>query len=117
MVKDEEVDIVYVANVHIAHKATCLPLLAAGKNVLCEKPLSVNAKETREIYKAADDSKKFFLVGLWSRFFPAQQKCAVKATMMPCWTASEQSCVHGIASTQLGAAGCRNEQELNRGNA
>ena len=76
MFADKEVDIVYVANVHIAHKATCLPLLEAGRNVLCEKPLSVNAKETKEIYAAADKSKKFFLVGLWSRFFPAQQKCA-----------------------------------------
>ena len=75
MFEDKDVDVVYVATVHVAHKAICLPLLERGKNVLCEKPLSVNAKETIEIYEAADKSEKFFLVGLWSRFFPAQQKC------------------------------------------
>ena len=116
MVGDKEVDIVYIANVHIAHKATALPLLAVGKNILCEKPLSVNAKETRDIYKAADDSKKFFLVGLWSRFFPAQQKYAASATCMlhcifSCWICPTTACVtsvylyHGAETRQCAGSG------------
>ena len=71
---DKEIDLVYVSAVHTAHKATVLPLLDAGKQVLCEKPLSVNAKEVKEMYAAADKSGKFFMAGLWTRFFPAQQK-------------------------------------------
>lgn len=71
---DQEVELVYVSNVHTAHKDTCIPLLQAGKPVLCEKPLSVNAKDTKEMYAAADKAGKFFMAGLWSRFFPAQQK-------------------------------------------
>ena len=74
MAADKDVELVYVSNVHTAHKDTVLPLMAAGKNVLCEKPLSVNAADTREMYEAADKSGKFFMAGLWSRFFPAQQK-------------------------------------------
>lgn len=41
LAKDSEVDIVYVSNVHPAHKDTTLLMLDHGKHVLCEKPLAV----------------------------------------------------------------------------
>lgn len=42
LAKDSEVDIVYVSNIHPAHKDTTLLLLEHGKHVLCEKPLAVS---------------------------------------------------------------------------
>lgn len=74
LVDDKEVELVWVSSIHTAHKQQVLPLLEKGKHVLCEKPLTVNAKEAKEMYAAADKSGKFFMAALWSRFFPAQQK-------------------------------------------
>lgn len=44
LAKDGEVDIVYVSNVHPAHKDTTLLMLGHGKHVLCEKPIAVRAQ-------------------------------------------------------------------------
>ena len=41
LAKDSDVDIVYVSNIHPAHKDTTLLMLEHGKHVLCEKPLAV----------------------------------------------------------------------------
>ena len=46
LAKSSEVDIVYVSNVHPAHKDTTLLMLDHGKHVLCEKPLAVRALTT-----------------------------------------------------------------------
>ena len=43
LAKDSEVDIVYVSNIHPAHKDTTILLLEHGKHVLCEKPLAVSS--------------------------------------------------------------------------
>ena len=42
LAKSSEVDIVYVSNLHPAHKDTTILMLQHGKHVLCEKPLAVS---------------------------------------------------------------------------
>ena len=42
LAKDPDVDIVYVSNIHPAHKDTSILMLNHGKHVLCEKPLAVS---------------------------------------------------------------------------
>ena len=51
LAKDDEVDIVYVSNVHPAHKDATLLMLDHRKHVLCEKPLAVRAL-SRSILKS-----------------------------------------------------------------
>ena len=48
--------------------------LKAGRPTVCEKPLTLNAKDTREIIELARSEDVFLLEGLWSRFFPAMKK-------------------------------------------
>lgn len=74
LAKDPDVDLVYIANLHTQHKETVFTMTEAGKAILCEKPLSVNRKETQAMIDAADKADVFFMAGLWSRFFPAQKK-------------------------------------------
>jgi dihydrodiol dehydrogenase / D-xylose 1-dehydrogenase (NADP) len=45
--------------------------LNAGKHVLCEKPLSINEKQSRKIFATAKEKNLFFMEGIWSRFFDA----------------------------------------------
>ena len=49
-------------------------MLNAGKHVLCEKPLTMNLKQTKELIKLAKDKNLFFMEAVWSRCFPAYEK-------------------------------------------
>ena len=42
LAKDPDVDIVYVSNIHPAHKDASILMMNHGKHVLCEKPLAVS---------------------------------------------------------------------------
>lgn len=43
--------------------------LENGKHVLCEKPLSINEKQSKKIFKTAKEKNLFFMEAIWSRFF------------------------------------------------
>jgi predicted dehydrogenase len=70
LVNDPEVDGVYIATPHRFHFEKILLCLNAGKPVLCEKPLTVNAAETRQVIKTARENKVFLMEALWTRFLP-----------------------------------------------
>jgi predicted dehydrogenase len=59
-----------------AHYATTLPFLAAGKHVLCEKPLATNAAHANEMAEAAAKAGVVNMVNLTYRNVPALQKAA-----------------------------------------
>ncbi|MBL7489549.1 Gfo/Idh/MocA family oxidoreductase [Frankia sp. AgB1.9] len=67
---DPEVDVVYVASPHTGHLAHTLQFLGAGKHVLCEKPLAVNAAQAASMAAAARQAGRFLMEAVWSRFTP-----------------------------------------------
>ena len=74
LVTDPEIDIVYVATTHNFHFENVKLCLEHGKHVLCEKPMTVNAAQTRELFILANEKELFLMEGLWTRFLPAIQK-------------------------------------------
>jgi predicted dehydrogenase len=70
LVEDPRVDAVYVATPHRFHHENTMSCLRAGKPVLCEKPLTVNADETRDLIEAATTRGVFLMEALWTRFLP-----------------------------------------------
>jgi len=70
MLNDPQVDGVYIATPHRYHFENIMQCLKAGKPVLCEKPLTVNANEARELIKTSHENKVFLMEALWSRFLP-----------------------------------------------
>ncbi|MCH7589053.1 MAG: Gfo/Idh/MocA family oxidoreductase [Chloroflexi bacterium] len=74
MVEDPDVDGVYVATPHPFHYENSLLSLKAGKPVLCEKPLTVNAAEADQLIKAARSNKTFLMEAMWTRFLPVLQQ-------------------------------------------
>jgi predicted dehydrogenase len=70
LVADPDVDFVYVATTHAQHHDAALLALRAGKPVLVEKPLGVNAREAREIQAEARASGLLCLEGMWLRLNP-----------------------------------------------
>ena len=47
----------YIGAVNTEHVKICKMMFNAGKHVLCEKPLAINVRETKEIIDAAKKSK------------------------------------------------------------
>lgn len=74
LVKDSEVDVVYIATPNTAHKENAMLCINNGKPVLCEKPFTINAKEAEEVVNLARDKKVFLMEAMWSRFFPVMEQ-------------------------------------------
>ena len=65
-----EVHAIYIATPHDSHAQFALRCLAAGKPVLCEKPLTSTHAETVALVRAARDHDVFLMEALWTRFLP-----------------------------------------------
>ncbi|XP_062994639.1 trans-1,2-dihydrobenzene-1,2-diol dehydrogenase-like [Elgaria multicarinata webbii] len=74
LAQDPEVDVVYVGSIHTQHHARTLLFLRAKKNVLCEKPLAMNAAEVRDMIQVAQENDVFLMEGFWTRFFPVSEQ-------------------------------------------
>ena len=66
-----EIDAAYIATPHSSHCENTVLFLNAGKHVLCEKPMAVNAKEVRRMIAAAKEKDCFLMEAMWTRFLPA----------------------------------------------
>ncbi|HWU30009.1 MAG TPA: Gfo/Idh/MocA family oxidoreductase [Microbacterium sp.] len=66
-----DIDIVYIATPHATHARLAIASLEAGKHVLVEKPIGVNADEARAIARAAEANDRFAMEAMWMRFAPA----------------------------------------------
>lgn len=68
--RDDGVDAIYIATPHAQHAAVAIDALSAGKPVLCEKPITVNAAQARDVFAAASANQRFVMEAFWSRFLP-----------------------------------------------
>ena len=66
-----EVDVVYVATTNDRHFENAMACVAAGKPVLCEKPLTINSAQARRLTGAARDAGVLLMEAMWMRFLPS----------------------------------------------
>lgn len=74
VVERADVDLVSIVTPPSTHLEMTLAALAAGKAVLCEKPLAMNAEETGRMRAAAQDAGVLALVDHELRFLPARRR-------------------------------------------
>lgn len=67
---DDDVDVVYVAGTADEHHAATVAALAAGRHVLCEKPLALSLGQATAMVDAARAADRFLMEAMWSRFLP-----------------------------------------------
>ena len=70
LVAAADIDIVYVATVHNAHWPCARLALEAGKHVLVEKPLALNAAQASDMARLAASAGLFCGEALWTYFLP-----------------------------------------------
>jgi predicted dehydrogenase len=74
LLRDSNVEAVLIALPTFLHKPCVLKAIEAGKHILCEKPLALNADEGREVVAALRGYDKAFMVAQCIRFWPPYVK-------------------------------------------
>jgi predicted dehydrogenase len=69
-----EIDAVYIATTHNFHHQQALHCLKKGKAVLCEKPVTVNDTQFKELAALSKANHTFLMEAMWTYFLPAVQK-------------------------------------------
>jgi len=70
LLADERVDAVYISLSNSQHIEWVTKSLEAGKHVLCEKPLGLNAIETAAMFDTAASNGRLLIEAVWGRWHP-----------------------------------------------
>lgn len=70
LVKDSNVDLVYVATPHSHHFEHASLCIEHGKPVLCEKAFTANAKQAEALLNLAHKRNVFITEAIWTRYMP-----------------------------------------------
>jgi predicted dehydrogenase len=76
VIDDPEVEAVYIALANDVHLEWILAALEAGKHVLCEKPMTLTAAETRMAFAAAEAKGLLLVEAVWTRWHPRMRRIA-----------------------------------------
>ena len=68
MMAKEDLDCVSVCTWNAAHKGAAIAALRGGANVLCEKPMAMNAEEAEEMLAVSKETGKLLQIGFVRRF-------------------------------------------------
>jgi predicted dehydrogenase len=74
LLADPAVEVVYISLNNDFHKPWTLAALAAGKHVLCEKPLGLDPDEVAEMTAAAAAAGKLLVEAFWYRWHPRTRR-------------------------------------------
>ena len=68
MMAKERLDLVSVTTWNAAHKGAAIAVLKGGADVICEKPMAMNAAEAQEMQRTAEECGRLLQVGFVRRF-------------------------------------------------
>ena len=76
ILKDPAIDIVYIASPHNIHYRDIKLCLEQGKHVLCEKPITTNSKDLKELIELAKSRSLFLMEAMKTPLTPLYNELA-----------------------------------------
>ena len=76
VLRREDVDAVIIATPNVSHAQITLDAIAAGKHVLCEKPIAMTYAQSLEMFRAAEAAGVRHMTAFTYRFVPAMRYMA-----------------------------------------
>lgn len=73
LVKDEKVDLIYIATPHSHHYEQALLCIEHKKHILVEKAFAANVDEAAEIIARAEENKVLVTEAIWTRYMPSRK--------------------------------------------
>lgn len=73
LVKDEKVDLIYIATPHSEHYKNAMLCLENGRNCLVEKPFCVNYTQAKEVIDYAEAHNLYVAEAMWTRYQPSKE--------------------------------------------
>ena len=83
LLKDPEVDVVYLCIPNVLHADAALRCLRAGKHVLCEKPATVSAAEMEAIIRTAQAERRIFAEAVMNFYSPVTDRLRAELAQNP----------------------------------
>ena len=74
LLADPKVEAVYISLPNAFHLPWAIKAMRAGKHVLCEKPLGMNAKEVEEAIAVSNETNRIFVEASWNRWHPRSER-------------------------------------------
>ncbi|NYH52023.1 putative dehydrogenase [Nocardiopsis arvandica] len=78
LIHSDDVDVVHVCTPNHLHAPLSLAALAAGKHVVCEKPLATDADTARHLVRAAEEAELVAVVPFAYRFHPMAREARAR---------------------------------------
>ena len=76
LVRDENVDLIYIATPHSHHAEQAKLCMMHGKAILVEKAFTANAKQAREVLALAKEKNVLVAEAIWPRYMPSRKVIA-----------------------------------------
>ena len=73
MLRDPEVELVYIATPHSHHYEHMMLCIEHGKAVICEKAFTLNAQQAKEVREAAQEKGVYVAEAIWPRYMPSRK--------------------------------------------
>lgn len=73
MLRDHNVELVYIATPHSHHYEHMMMCIEHGKPILCEKAFTLNADQARKVQAAAKEKGVYVAEAIWPRYMPSRK--------------------------------------------
>ena len=83
MLKNPDIDVVYLCIPNVLHADAALRCLRAGKHVLCEKPATVSAAEMEQIIRTAAQTQRVFAEAVMNFYAPVMARLREELAQNP----------------------------------
>lgn len=113
VLNDPKIDLVTIATPNDVHKDIAIACMKHGKNVVCEKPVTMNAKELEDIIAVRDETGRLFSVHQnrrWDKDYAiikkiVEQNTIGKVTMIENRVQGSRQAMHGWRAFKINGGG------------